>query len=366
MSKSKVTIMSQSLDANVNVFVRVIDKRGRVVQEVSKHNKATHNMTEGIIRFLRGEFNSTFLREFQPTINNIGDNVDIARYYIPTHIGLGNICVNPETGQIDEGTTKFKQIYEPSYSDDCLRSEILPYHNRHRVPIQKSTKGDSSVSDTYALTVQGYYQFNQSLSSGTTLFDNSLDTSGIDNYDLNKNPFTFVLEGDRTKEVKQYLYDGLNCITITEIGLFSGDVDDNNSKLLARLLLDPESPLILSSEDTMIINWQIGLYSLDDTIEEANANNSDYKYQTKTTTVSEFSWTTISANTGFDYDVGDLVAMKKIIAGISNAEDYDKNYDLNGDGYIDNEDIIILKNYLLEIIDADDLWQPITDLIVDK
>lgn len=349
-----VSITGQALDVNVNVYIRVIDKKGRIVQEVSKHNKATNNMTEGIIRFLRGEFNETFLREFAPTINNIGDNTDIARQFIPTHIGIGNIGIDTNSGKIPDETTNFSLVLEPSYSDKSLRSEILPCHNQHRVAIQKSTKGDSIVSDTYALTIQGYYQFNQHLSTPSTL-----TKDGGVYLDEDKDPFTFVYASDPNREVQQFIDDDskLKCITVTELGLFSGDIDNSESRLLARMLLDPNTPLILSSEDVMIINWQIGLYSLDDMI--AAKDSSDYKYQTKTT-ISNINWTDVSVEKPKprNYDIRDLVRQKKIAESQAN---YQSDLDFNGDGRIDSTDIVMMKKLLLGTISKDDINLPITE-----
>jgi len=47
-----------------------------------------------------------------------------------------------------------------------------------------------------------------------------------------------------------------------------------------------------------------------------------------------------------EYDIRDLVRIKKIIAGI---EPYHEDYDLNKDGVIDENDVIILKRKLLGI-----------------
>lgn len=364
MINSGVSVIGQALDVNVNVFVRVVDKHGRIVQEVSKHNKATNNMTEGIIRFLRGEFNNTFLRDH---IDNIGLNEDLAREFIPTHIGIGNIGIDERTGKLSDSISNFPQIFEPSYSDKSLRSEILLYHNQHRALIQKSTKGDSYVSDTYALTVQGYYQFNQRLSSKHTL----VDLDGIDFGDEDKDVFTFVFSSDRTREVPQYTEDesGLKCITVTELGLFSGDVDDNGSRLLARLLLDPETPLILSSDDTMIVNWQIGLYSLDDMINSAQQDSTDYDYQTRTTTFNELQWTDISGGSQSiekDYNIIDLVRLKKFSAKVEGYEHYDPNYDLNGDGKIDEADCTILRRILLGDADKSIITLPNSSIIITQ
>lgn len=280
MNNYNVSISNQSLDANVNVHIRVIDRKGRIAQELSKHNKATRNMTEGIIRFLRGEFNTTFLREFKDSLNNIGDNSYIARQFIPTHMGIGNIGIDVNTGKIPEGISKFDIIFEPSYSDSDLRSEILPYYNRSRVKIQKSTKGDSSLSDTYSLSIQGYYQFNQKINSLPTTL-NSINDNLVNN---DENVFKFIYASSRDYdtpiEVPQFTESGLKCITITELGLYSGDIGDNGSRLLARLLLDAQSPLIVSEDDTVIINWQIGLRSLNDML--MNHDSSDYNYQTTT------------------------------------------------------------------------------------
>ncbi len=485
------------IDMPVNVRALILDKHGNIKQEVVKHNKATRNMTEGIIRFLRGEFTETFVRDFKPTINNIGYDKDKAREFIPTHIGIGNIGINrnsgSECGKIDSTFTEsdsnnfYNTIYSPSYSDTCLRSEILPYYNRHRSLIQKSVKGDSSASDAYELVVQGYYQFNQSLSTKDTLvndtifdktyFDNELGKTFtinelIDSFDdetkfswsaLNNNTgyYSFRISNEFASETKghsaelklninnfgtvdvgfkttkpnmslqikgdgirfwnrlniknitgapsdtnnleillnlkvnnvNYVYqipksdvsvnqegryvhvpfklfadnegnnlilarsgsssndkiteisfkissssdlsnsfarhtlyiddlsfydeksqfnfiyadtrqssyptlvekflevdnetgESVECITVTELGLFSGDIESKgiNTRLLARVLLDPKNPLILSENDTMIVNWQIGVYSLNDNLD---AGNVDYKYVTKP--VSEYS-----------------------------------------------------------------------------
>ena len=41
-------------DVDVNVNIKHI-KKGKIVEEIDKHNKATFNMISGIVKFLRGE-----------------------------------------------------------------------------------------------------------------------------------------------------------------------------------------------------------------------------------------------------------------------------------------------------------------------
>ena len=264
MSVSDFSINNYSLDADVNVFIKVIDKKKRVKQKICKHNKATRNMTEGLIRFLRGEFNTTFLREFKDTINNIGDNSEIARYFIPTHMGIGNIGIDLNTGEIPSGLVEFDHILDPSYSDTDLRSEILPENDPQRTKIRKSIKSEATLSDTYVLDVQGYYQFNQ-------ITNNNHPFKFVYANTLDYNPPTEVIEFTDPET-------GLSCITVTELGLYSGDINDNGSRLLARLLLSPLTPLIISQDDTVIINWQIGLKSLNEMI-LYNREYYDYQYQ---------------------------------------------------------------------------------------
>lgn len=345
------------LDIGVNVNVKVVNRYGKIKNEINKHNKATINMTEGVCRFLRGEFNETFL-----TLSTIGTRADQAKYYIPSYIGIGCAGYNSQmSGVIYDDTMNVQ------YTDISLRREIFPadlseeleitknnccipiiennkcyikidrdfkngiitsvtnlsatvngnpYSNiefefdsqnnilevigpdkfivdlkgtqyfqssevtykykkqqSHRMKIARSTSNSSSLIDTNSITISAYYQFRHNFkffeSNGTKL-----------------NPIHGINIGD-SEHNGEYI--------ITELGLFSGDIDDSNSKLLARLLLDSETPIYLDKNSTLIINWTLGVYSLDDQLFRQKSSNEyyDYDYVKRETNVSGVQWQNI-------------------------------------------------------------------------
>lgn len=247
-----------SIEANVNVKVKT--SKGKLKQDISKHNKATSNLTEGVVRFLRGEFTSSYVSKDIP---NIGNNFNLADQFIPSHIGIGNIgVVNGETA--DAVVYNSNGVDNPSYSDKALRREILP-KTLNRPKITKSVKSDASLSETYSLMVSGMYQFNQKIED-----------------------FGFKFASQPTRDVPYFIENGIRKYTITEVGLFSGDFSNINSKLLARVLLDANTPIVVGQNDFLIVNWQLGVYSLDDTI--ANEESNQYKYITHVVTPSNIQW----------------------------------------------------------------------------
>lgn len=256
------------LDMNVNVDVKVVNSKGRICQHIQQHNKATANMTMGIVKFLRGEFNKTSLN-----IDNIGYDADSAANYIPSYIGIGNIGTS--------GGIKSVPAYAESdyaqYNDISLRSEIFKFyspnnsdnHENHRFKIERSVRADSSLSDTYSLKISSTVKFN----SKFEFYDN-----------ISSNRINYIDETEHADST----YNTTNRIIITELGLFSGDVGNSNSKLLARMLLDSDTPIILDSTSTMIINWTIGVYSIDDKIQQKSFM--DYDYTERETEYSNIIW----------------------------------------------------------------------------
>lgn len=273
VNECSVSNKGMPLDVDVNVDIKVKNNRGKLLQHIMKHNKATSNMTEGIVRFLRGEFNKTAITS---SIATVGMHANEAQHYIPTYIGIGNIGVRANNEIMYDAND------DSQYSDTSLRREIFPYKRdigdssganiNSRISIARSTSSNSNLSDTYQLVISGYYQFNSD--------------------------FNFYYGNG--KAVKEFATDksGNKSFAITEFGLFSGNVDDYDAKLLARLLLDPKTPLIVDSTSTVIVNWTLGVYSLDDMILNTS-KNSGYKYIQKTTEAkdAEFDGNTSSTST---------------------------------------------------------------------
>lgn len=275
VNECSVSNKGMPLDVDVNVDIKVKNNRGKLLQHIMKHNKATSNMTEGIVRFLRGEFNKTAITS---NIATVGTHANEAQQYIPTYIGIGNIGVHKNN------EVKYDANDDSQYSDKSLRREVFPYKREigqtedgpninSRISISRSTSSNSNLSDTYQLVISGYYQFSNN----------------------------FKLYYGNGKEVTECTVDSSDrrSYAITEFGLFSGNVDDYNAKLLARLLLDPETPLIIDSTSTVIINWTLGVYSIDDMILNTS-KNSGYKYIQKTTTAEDVNFDGGSTTDGTD------------------------------------------------------------------
>lgn len=268
-NKSNIKTNGLPLDMTVNVDIRVSNSRGQITQRIQKHNKATYNMLEGIIKFLRGEFNNTSLN-----IDNIGSNAEYAHCYIPSYIGFGDIGVT-----YGEGAT-FKVEYDnnmaPQFMDDHLLRELFKANYvgdvqcNSRLALQRSTGGETPFADTHSLVI-----------------------SSIVNYAGDRFGF-FRVNGERVDNMHTDGADPSEDVyIITELGLFSGNVDDYDSKLLARLLLDPETPLVISKDSTVVVNWTLGVYSINDAKIRPVGVINDYEYYTQTSSQDNSIWETI-------------------------------------------------------------------------
>lgn len=191
-----------------NVKITVLDYKHEVKQIVHKHNKANMLLIQGILKFLRGEFNPSNI-----TNSSIYHNVNGAKIYIPSYISFGNGGVGSET-------------VVPDYSSTMLQNELVS-DIYGRLPISKSQIGTGSPGDSGQLQLityvpQGYY------------------------YHFNTNPIATSMQ-------------------LTEVGLFSSDYDGSvgsSGKMLARLVLD--EPIEQTENDVMLVQWYIGAVSIDD------------------------------------------------------------------------------------------------------
>lgn len=197
-----------------NVRITVLNSKHEVKQTVCKHNKASLTLIQGVLRFLRGEFNPSNI-----TNSSIVHIVDGAKIYIPSYISFGNGGFDLSTGQIEgEGTIA------AMYSDTVLQRELVS-DLYGRLAISKSQIGSESPGDSGQLQLvtyvpQGYY------------------------YNFGN-------------------YNG--SAYLTEVGLFSSDYDGSigsTGKLLARVVLD--EPVLQSETDVMIVQWYVGAVSIDD------------------------------------------------------------------------------------------------------
>ena len=258
---NRLSSSSFPLDMNVNVDIKVLNAKGAICNHIKQHNKATINMTTGIVKFLRGEFSTTNL-----DVDTIGYDADSAKNYIPAYIGFGNtgtaVRDNPALGV--SGRPAYSESDYAQYVDQNLRNEIFKLnasngvHKNSRLAIERSTCGDSSLSDTFSLKLSSKINFNSDF-----IFK---DFSGEQVSYIDKSNY-WPIDYEKTDR---------NSIVITELGLFSGNVDDYGSLLLARMLLDSSTPLIIDSSSTVVINWVIGVYSIDDTFSRKSYQEYDY------------------------------------------------------------------------------------------
>lgn len=192
-----------------NVKITVLDYKHEIKQVVHKHNKANMLLIQGILKFLRGEFNPSNI-----TDSSIVHNINGAKIYIPSYVSFGN-------GGIGSEVTK------PDYGATMLQNELVS-DTYKRLPLSKSQIGSDSPGDSGQLQLvtyvpQGYYY-----------------------HFLNPS-------------------DNVGSIQLTEVGLFSSDYDGSvgsTGKMLARLVFD--EPIVQTETDVMIVQWYIGAVSIDD------------------------------------------------------------------------------------------------------
>lgn len=339
-----------------NVNAKVVGPNRKLKQNIDKHNMATANLTEGVVKFLRGEFTESYISGLIP---NIGNDFNIADQYIPAYMGIGVAGIGPTTDGRGLALT-YASGYAPSYADQGLISEILPMAKPGRALVSKSVRSNGTLSQAASLILSTAYHFEDQAESQTfslaptdePVFKNQKfyladslypgrnisqriktitpRTAGWDYYMVTE---TSEIEGTRatsiityTRQVKtrsndtvsetievlhvdyntgiltvlpdeftfttglDITYDPVNfdfiyadgsaatvpfineagslerTYYISELGLFSGDISNDNSKLLARVMLDEDTPMVISEGDYVLIDWQIGVYALDDAL----------------------------------------------------------------------------------------------------
>lgn len=241
-----------ALDANVNVRIRVLDSKKRVIQEIEKHNKANANLVDGILRFLKGDFNQTEFNEGN------GVTPEDAISYIPTRVWFGNSGIKLE-GEGEErvvreiDTTDFvypvfieSDLHEP-IDEEEYQGEIIKFTR-----IRQTTYGDPNNAEGLLLMTN--------VAPGQLVGQEIVNQQGEKEFV----PYSWSYFNKNTREYETCL---------TEVGMFS-----STGALLARVLLDGETdvvdgvpvpvrrsktnPVIQSQSTTIVVEWKIGIVSL--------------------------------------------------------------------------------------------------------
>lgn len=250
-----------NLGLNFNVTIRGVDRRGNTIYYIKKHNKATNQLVDGILRFLKGDFTETG----NPNQKNTPIPEE-AKNYTPTNVWLGTngIEFNEQTGKnkavlrINKGTQIQPSFNQMDLVEPISRTELSL--NKIELKTMK-TSYSSNLNDTEVLFLSTYIPAGQLV--------------GVVNSNSEFVPYSHSYYST---------YHQSYCASFTEVGLYS-----NNGFLLARVLLDgdadivdkdgnpvgegesgtirstvPNGPIYQTESTTIIIEWRISLTALGD------------------------------------------------------------------------------------------------------
>lgn len=213
-------MLGVNLDIESNVRVTVYDKEYRIKQQVEKHNKAGVALIQGILKFLRGEFNPSNI-----TNELIAHNTNAAKLYIPAYISFGNGGLSIIGSGSD--ISIINNVAPTNFYDVTLQRELVN-EKFNRLPLSKSELGVSSGADNGVLSLT-----------------------------------TYVPAGYYTNDPTFGAKDDI--AYLTEVGLFSNvynGLKSNLGKMLARVTFD--TPIQQAKDDIILVQWNLGAISIDD------------------------------------------------------------------------------------------------------
>lgn len=231
--------MNGSLSINHNVTVTVFDGQHRIKSQIHKHNKANYQLIEGIMKFIRGEFNPS-----NSSVEELKHNIYGAKPYIPTHISFGDGFVQQYNTKSNPPRTQLSNVIEncsnlkAGYKDSSLMHELVNDNEIQRIPISGSSFG-STAKDGFTLTLSTY---------------------------IDKGLYRYNFYNDADKD--DFIPEGYP-IVLSELGLFSsswnGSVNSYSGNMLAKVVFTDEDTVIQQSyDDIILVKWQITVSSLDD------------------------------------------------------------------------------------------------------
>lgn len=267
-----------NLDCNINV--KVLDRHKRVVRDTSAHNKATVNLVDGILRYLKGDFSPT---DYNKRVHAPLEGTP----YLPTKVSFGFVGVHwstekPITPHGDpEGAPYFSHVdrsdfVQTVFTTSSLQEPCLDYQD-------SLEEGNPIVFLADKVRQVGYSDSNNAECLEFTFYISPGSLVGQVHRD----------EETGLKEFVPYKHSYYNPhpdvseweAMITEIGLVS-----DSGVLLARVLFDDEvkydqlvdkvtkqdlgrypvatdlesgfRPIVQSQSSTVVITWRIGIVSV--------------------------------------------------------------------------------------------------------
>lgn len=262
------------LNVNCNVDIKCIDRHGHVFRDIHKHNKATVNMVDGLLKFLAGDFNQTTEKGNNPSYSKE------ALPYIPTRVQFGHVGVKLRT--YDDDTKRYfdyvdsSEFIEPTFNTFSLQQPIddSGYKFLNFGKVRQSVFIDPNNSQCLKMSLY--------IEPGRLVGRYEDDGQGGKTFV----PYDWSYWNPNKGEYETML---------TEAGLFSGGYGN----ILARVLFDgevryaeykeegkqtkrypefvrpndPMNPITQSQTTTVVIEWRIGLVSIGDNDEFVTQNS---------------------------------------------------------------------------------------------
>lgn len=248
-----------------NVHIEIVSPQKVVCQTVDKHNKATKRLVEGLLRFIRGEFNTTYRRTDESEIVYLSQ----AKNYIPCFINIG-------TGGIRLNSNGF-----PDIDTESPRTPPMEELLGSKIPWWDADTNYVKFTD-----MQLYLeQLVVSREEIKAIAQDEAATNIAQVGDIEQIIFSVEVPPGKFNQI----YKGeTKDIFITELGLYASGVPGEKD-LLARVILknqyerDSNGNIVINSEtdkatptgetqilyvrpqDTILLKWTISIVALDDT-----------------------------------------------------------------------------------------------------
>lgn len=258
------------VNLDFNVKIQCIDKYGKVIRTTRKHNKASVNLVDGILRFLRGDFNVTKYN------NQVETTPNEAEIYIPVNAQFGRIGVKISNPDLEPIKRRFDHIdtaelIEPTFDTYSLQEAIIPP--------EIATDTFKKLMKFSRISQVGYTDNNNSECLEFSLYINPGKLVGYEDTQSDGSrifiPYPWAYYNPKIEEYE---------VMLTEIGMVS-----SSDVMLARVLLDGEvtseefideqgvnqgtypvfinpssedNPITQSQTTTIVLIWRIGIVSV--------------------------------------------------------------------------------------------------------
>lgn len=277
---------NSTIEVNSNVTIRCIDKYGKVTRTSRIHNKATVNLVEGLLRFLRGDFTPS-------KYNTMEYNYDPHEGYgyVPAEVRFGNIGVSMKNREEVNYTPPILEkiipgeMKRPSFDEYKLQQELRLYKIDENGSNKFGFNGTKFESVSLA-------SFNDDDNSEALVFHAYIPPGQLVGcYDENEKKRSYFTDSYVQEKIGEKGYgwtyfnekSGEYEAVFTEIGLYSGGgtllarvlfngnpeynddgtiLFDEKGNIIFEDMSDNNNPIVQSDTTSIIVEWRIGLVSV--------------------------------------------------------------------------------------------------------